>query len=149
MADHPSNQWGPLPSSPTTSGSYNATAAGGKIYLAGPSAVAFDPALGTWSTLPALQRPRISPGVAADANGHVLVFGGFDGNGSVALVESFDPATGAWGERAPMPRPTFLFGVAPGCGGSRIFVFGGDAGGFTAAPLVQTYGPGDVWKRSF
>ena len=87
--------------------------------------------------------------MAADANGHVLVFGGFDGNGSVALVESFDPATGAWGERAPMPRPTFLFGVAPGCGGSRIFVFGGDAGGFTAAPLVQTYGPGDVWKQSF
>jgi len=146
--DPATDQWGPLPSSPTSSGSYNATVAGGKIYLMGPSAVAFDPSTGVWSTLPPLQRPRISPGVAADPGGHVLVFGGFDGDGSVALVESFDPAKGAWGERALMPRPTFLFGVAPACGGSRVFVFGGDAGGFTATPMVQIYGPGDVWTRS-
>jgi hypothetical protein len=146
--DPATDEWGPLPPSPTSSGYYNATVAGGKIYMVGPSAVVFDPGSGAWSMLPPPSRLRLSAGVVSDSDGHVLLFGGFDGFEWVPLVESFDPATGAWTGRAPMPRPTFLLGAAAGCGGSRIFVFGGDAGGFKASPLVQIYGPGDVWKRS-
>ncbi|HEX3157756.1 MAG TPA: galactose oxidase-like domain-containing protein [Gemmatimonadaceae bacterium] len=78
----------------------------GRIFVAGghiddnkglPDANVFDPATGTWTRLPDMQRGRWYPTATALPNGEVLVVAGNDQTGgNAAMPEIWSPSTGTW-----------------------------------------------------
>ena len=77
------------------------------------SAEVFDPALDSWTSLPAPPTTRAMPNVVLLADGRVLVTGGLDFDPSdpfgqpagVGETEIFDPKTGEWRQVAAMSQP--------------------------------------------
>ena len=56
----------------------------------------WDPATGTWSTVPSMSARREYPAIAVLHDGRVIVAGGSDGAVSLHSAEIFDPATDSW-----------------------------------------------------
>jgi len=115
-----------------------ATAEDGTVYSVGGSGAAanrkvfkFDPAAGTWSTLPDLPTSRQKP-AAAWVGDKLYVIGGWDGNGVPrATVDVFDPGANTWTTLPatnPRPRATMGYGVA----NDKIYLVGGCTNGACA-----------------
>jgi len=72
------------------------------------SASRYNPANDSWTELPPMSTPRYGP-AAAEFNGELWVFGGFDGNWTLDTVEVFDPLRNTWGPcRCVMLTPRML-----------------------------------------
>jgi large repetitive protein len=81
--------------------------AGGR-HAKGPLADAerYDPSADRWTPAGALATPRLDFTATALVNGHVLVAGGDDGQGTtLASAERYDPQTNTWRPAAPMGTP--------------------------------------------
>lgn len=92
----------------------------------------------TWTTLPYLQRVRISHRAAA-VNGKIYIIGG----NTVDLNEEYNPKTNTITYKTPMPTARFDFGIA--VYQNKIYCFGGSNG----QPLGETevYDPQtDTWE---
>jgi non-specific serine/threonine protein kinase len=70
----------------------------------------FDPAAGTWSTLPDLPTRRGGLAAAATCNGQVVAIGG-EAEATFAEVEAFDVGTGQWRMLPDLPTPRHGLGV--------------------------------------
>ena len=104
--DFDTNRWSRLASMHSRREHVGEAVADGKLYVLGgraPKSLAvdtaerFDPATGTWESLPPMPVP--SGGLAAvEIDGRVVALGGGnDGNGTVTgAVQEFDPASGEW-----------------------------------------------------
>jgi N-acetylneuraminic acid mutarotase len=89
------------------------------------SGEAYDPASGTWSTLPDMANIREKP-AAAFLDGKLYVVGGWGGDyygTPVPALEIYDPATRTWSAGAPVPTAYAASGV--GVVGGKLYVVGG------------------------
>jgi N-acetylneuraminic acid mutarotase len=127
---------------PTARSGPAAVSLNGKMYVVGGfggatfnTLEAYDPARGTWQTLPPMHvgRGRLAASVL---NGKIYVAGGFgDANAGTAL-EVFDPATSQWTTLASLKSSRY--GCASGVVDNKLFVIGG-----TSDPIrsVEIYDP--------
>jgi len=111
---------------------------GGRLYIAGgrPGALtaleSFDPAAGSWSSLPSLPSGR-SSSAGAGIDGQFLVLGGENATETTATarVDAYDPISRTWSKIADLPASrqgvgaavvggtVYLPGGAPTAGGSQ------------------------------
>jgi N-acetylneuraminic acid mutarotase len=110
------------------------------------NAAAFEPATGTWFTLPPMQTAR-GGATAQVINGMIYVVGGMDASGaSLATVEIYNPSTNTWSAGAAMSTRRDNPGSA--VLGGKLYVFGGRTrnadGSVVNATLntVEMYDPG-------
>lgn len=91
----------------------------------------YDGSADSWETLAPLPTPVADTCAAYDRNGHILVCGGINADGSarVANVARYDIATNNWSDTAVPDLPVALSGAAAACGiDGRIYVAGGETG---------------------
>lgn len=114
----------------------------------------FDPAAGTWSTIP-YPFTYFGQAFVATANGMLYAVGGLSGCQTLASpVEEYNPSTGTITQKAALPTPCHDPGITSTADG-KIYVMGGclppssDPGGPPSAILttVQIYDPGtNTWS---
>ena len=105
---------------------------GGKIYVAGGMVgdsgrhldrfQVFDPAGGSWTTLPRLPEP-VRAGAGAALQGGVFILGGTTPAGGGRQVFAYEPRSRRWLRHEPLPR--VLYNHAAVSTGDRIYVLGG------------------------
>jgi ABC-type dipeptide/oligopeptide/nickel transport system permease component len=125
--DQSSNLWAAAPPEPHPLPAPGALMPDGRVLFAGglsqPSAAAdlYDPALNSWSSLPAISAPRTLPAVVAIAAGGVLIAGGSGTAGRLRSAEVLGgpPAPGRAASRSGvLPEPGWiLVGIALLVGG--------------------------------
>jgi len=71
----------------------------------------FDPATGSWLTMPPMRRPRFSHACATH-NGRLYVVGGFAGGVWLTAVERYDPMSKRWENLADLEAPVSAPGLA-------------------------------------
>jgi N-acetylneuraminic acid mutarotase len=133
--DVASDTWITLSSKPIPVTDINAAVTGGQIYIPGGRLASgsvtdvlesYDPSRNLWEKQAAL--PLALSGYALAAfEGKLYVFGGWDGQKSLASVYEYDPEQDTWFTRWPMPTAR-AFGGAAIAGGS-FYVIGGTASG--------------------
>ncbi len=106
------------------------------------SAEAYDPASGTWETLPTtMPTPRRALGATTGPDGRIYAVGGSTGGGPTGAAEAYDPRTGTWSALPPLATPRYALAAVAGPDG-RIYAIGGyTSAGPTAA--VEAYRPGE------
>ena len=124
---------------PAALGYIQAALIGEKIYVPGGCNAAgtptgqleiYDPRLDRWEAGPPL--PQAECGYAlADMEGHLYLFGGWDGKTALAGTWIFDPLGEQWSRGSPMPAPA-SYAAAQAVEG-RIFVSGGYDGAHALA----------------
>lgn len=100
-------------------------AVGGRLLTADENSSAFerfDPATGTWETLPELPTPRGSYG-AAVVDGRIVTVGGEMPTRVLATVEMYDIASGTWSTLAPLNTP--VHGQVVATVGTTVYCIGG------------------------
>ena len=87
----------------------------------------YDPASGTWTATGNMTAGRTGHTATLLADGKVLVAGGHNDTGLVALAELYDPASGTWTATGPMkePRNGHTATLLPS---GKVLVAGGSAG---------------------
>ena len=82
----------------------------------------FDPAAGTWTTLPAMPTPRGGLG-AAFIDGRIVAVGGEQPTRVLSTVEAYDVASGT---RSPLPpMPSGAHGMSVATVGHTVYAIGG------------------------
>ncbi|MBN9101942.1 MAG: protein kinase [Pseudonocardia sp.] len=108
----------------TTDGTY-VYAVGGRDLSSSKNTFAFerfDPAAGTWQTMPTM--PTARGGVAAACiDGRIVAAGGEEPTRVLATVEAYDIATGTWSTLAPLGVPRH--GMSMAAIGNSVFAVGG------------------------
>jgi DNA-binding CsgD family transcriptional regulator/N-acetylneuraminic acid mutarotase len=140
------DRWETLADKPTPVADIEAALIGEQIYVPGgrtaggqPTDVleVYDLRLNRWETRAPL--PVALSGYAlAAVDGRLYLFGGWDGQKTVATVYSYDPSTNAWQPRTPLSSPR-AFSAAVALEG-RIYLIGG-ADGSQHLTTVQVYFP--------
>ncbi|PWR12121.1 peptidase S8 [Micromonospora acroterricola] len=153
--DPAGDAWSALPDLPTARSKPVAAAVAGKLYVIGgwgadnnpvASVDVFDPATGTWGTVPAATNPfPVAAAGQAVAGGKVYLVGGcLDSDCTVSdRLVVFDPATGAFRTAAAYPHPVSWLS----CGGigSAVYCAGGTGG--TEYTDAHRYDPAaDAWS---
>lgn len=103
-------------------GFYYQLLGGGPSFTPAAAAEIFDPAVGAWTSTPALSTPRILSAAARLADGRVLVTGGTDASGGSAEV--YDPAQDHWSPAASPAIPRHQH-TATLLADGRVLVVGG------------------------
>jgi Galactose oxidase, central domain/Kelch motif len=128
----------------------------GRVLIAGPVAIVFDPVTGGWSTVNPPRIPRIEAAAARLDDGRVLLVGGSVDAGvaiahgpeegaplgsldPLAAAELFDPATGTWSDVAPMHAGRGFGHTATTLADGRILVVAGSE--FAALPAAELFDP--------
>jgi len=149
--DIASNAWSDAPG-PTPREHLGAAASGGRIYVVAGRGYgrgnvglleAFDPATGTWESLPDM--PGVCGGcsAAATSDGRIHVTGGEGGGQTYGDHFVYDPASRAWHVAEPMPSTRH--GIAAAAVGERFYVIGGGLQqGLDYSTLVEWWAPDDV-----
>ncbi len=148
------NLWTTLPSKPLPVTDVNAAVIGGQIYVPGgrlasgdvtDTLESYNPDLKLWEKHAPM--PDALSGYALVAyEGKLLLFGGWDGQKSIASVFEYDPGQDKWTERSSMPTARAFAGAAIAAG--KIYVVGG-YNGKTAQAVNEEYLPDrDSWSRS-
>jgi DNA-binding CsgD family transcriptional regulator len=83
----------------------------------------YDPREDTWTTGAALPRPLYGYALAA-LEGHMVLFGGFDGTDYSAAVFSYDPELDAWSAGTVLPEAA-AYSAAVAAGAGKILLAGG------------------------
>ncbi len=110
----------------------------------------YDPVHDSWKIGAPLPKPRSAYGLAV-VDGHVFVFGGWDGESFTNTVYEYDPILDRWNERTPMPTARGFLGAV--VIGEKIFVLGG-WDGKKALKVNEVYQPSlensgkSPWNRS-
>ena len=112
-------------------------------------AAAFDPAVGSWASLPPPSTPRGLPTVVLLAGGRVLVTGGWTSGSfdpdSMGPTEIFHPETSEWRQAAPMNQSVEGQAAALMLDG-RVLVVGGTANARDGIARADIYDPDtDTW----
>lgn len=103
----------------------------------------YDPRARIWERLPDMPRARCFHTCVAAA-GKVWVFGGMDGNNTVAAADVYDPKLEKWTTQGEMLTPRNR--LAGASVGDRIFLVGGmDEDGDSSA--VDIFDPAKGWSR--
>ncbi|MEH1169576.1 S8 family serine peptidase [Micromonospora sp. CPCC 205539] len=153
--DPGTDAWSALPDLPTARSKPVAAAVGGRLYVLGgwnvdgdtvASVDVFDPAAGTWSTVPGATNPfPVAAAGGAVADGKVYLVGGCldnDCTDSTRLVV-FDPATGAFRTGASYPHPVSWLS----CGGIGSAVYCAGGAGSTEYTDAHRYDPAaNTWS---
>ena len=130
------NAWFSLAPMPTARGQLAMEAVNGRLYAVGGYAVggyagilpqwvgtveAYDPQMGSWTTLASMPTPRAHLALAV-FDGRLLAAGGENVNRALDVLESYDPTLNAWSGKTPS---TTAFTRAAGVVESgRLYVFG-------------------------
>merc|ERR1712176_836956 len=94
----------------------------------------FNPAAGSWQTLPPMAYPRCNHVVATLA-GRVYACGGWDGADVLNQAEAFFPDSGTWQQMPPMlVKRYFAVGLATG---RHLYICGGQSSHNTAMDSVE------------
>lgn len=152
------NTWTRLSDKPTPVTDAAAAVIGGKIYIPGGRAASgelsdrleiYDPRQDSWSQGAAL--PVALSGYALTAfEGHLFLFGGWDGTSYLATVYEYVPERDAWQAKTSMPTSRAFAGAALSSG--KIYVIGG-YDGKRALAAVEAYEPakdyegGSPWSK--
>lgn len=155
------DEWEELESMPIAKSAAATAVLNGKIYLFGGRYVdysdddyyydygetsddvqVFDIATNTWSTVAPMPL-ALRGAAAAVANDKIYLFGGSDGNDSLAATYVYDPATDLWEEKEPMPEGGRLYASAATASNGKIYV----ANGWPELTIVEAYDPlTDRWE---
>ena len=129
--DPTSGSWEERAPMPVALGYIQAGLLGEKLYVPGGCTAAgaptnqleiYDPRLDQWSAGPPL--PQAECGYAlAVMEGHLYLFGGWDGKAVLAETWIYDPQAGRWSKGSPMPDPA-AYAAAQAIEG-QIYVIGG------------------------
>ena len=123
--------WEILSTKPTPVEQVQAEVLGGLIYVPGGSLASgevsdileiYDPRQDIWTNGESLPI-AVSAYALAAFEGRLYLFGGWDGNQSLATVFSYDPATNKWREEPEMPTARAFAGA--GIAGRKIYIVGG------------------------
>ena len=134
-----STTWEERAAMPAALGYIQAALIGEKIYLPGGCNAAgaptgqleiYDPRLDRWEAGPPLPQAECGYALAA-MEGHLYLFGGWDGKTALAGTWIFDPLGEQWSRGSPMPAPA-SYAAAQSVEG-RIFVTGGYDGAHALA----------------
>ncbi len=138
--------WESLAAKPLPVADIQAGVIGEKIYVPGGRLASgkisdalevFDPRRNEWTQKASL--PQAVSGYAlASMEGHLFLFGGWDGEKVLSTVYEYDPLEDAWSERSPLPEAKAFAGAA--AKGAKIFILGGWDGS-QALTSVNVYFP--------
>ena len=150
------DRWETLTVKPLAVADVAAAVIGGLIYVPGGRLAdgtltdvlaVYDPRADTWDTRAALPHPLSAYALVA-FEGHLYLFGGWDGAADTAAAWTYDPSQDAWRSLPAMPTARSYAGAAVASG--LIFVVGGESG---SAPLAvnEVYFPtreaqGAAWE---
>ena len=129
--DIETNAWIELAEKPTAVSEINAAVIGGLIYVPGGRLETglttdifevYDPVSNEWGIRAAMPS-RLSGYSLVTHEGHLFIFGGWDGQEYRNNVYEYNPASDTWAERSPMPTARAFSGAA--VAGGVIYVIGG------------------------
>lgn len=129
--DPQANSWTVRQVKPIPVADISAVVIGGLIYVPGGRTASgkptnilevYDPRQDHWEQKAPLPKAISAYGLAA-FEGHLYLFGGWDGNAYLNSVYSYDPSRDAWASLSPMPTARGFSGAATANG--KIYVLGG------------------------